>query len=74
MGLLGSLVSNAIDAAIQRAFPDFRPLATEAAQSALISGPKRLPLGPLHPSLLATPDSNTHQATTSSAPASEHEK
>lgn len=49
-GVLGALLSDAFAAAWDRAFPDYRPLATEAAQQTFITGRSQIPFGPHHPS------------------------
>ncbi|SMF47675.1 hypothetical protein SAMN02745866_03071 [Alteromonadaceae bacterium Bs31] len=48
--VLAQLLGSAISAAMERAFPDYRPLAEQAVQEVFILDNTRFPAGPYHPS------------------------
>lgn len=48
--LLGSLLGSAISAAMERAFPDYRPLARQASEEVFLFDETRIPTGPYHSS------------------------
>ncbi|WP_075187810.1 GNA1162 family protein [Teredinibacter haidensis] len=48
--ILAELIGDAISAAWERAFPDYRPLAMEASKAVFLYDGTRIPTGPYHPS------------------------
>jgi len=48
--MLISLIGDALSAAMERAFPDYRPLALQASQEVFLYDSTRIPIGPYHPS------------------------